>query len=121
MGANGSFSSGFTRSELGRKYKTIGTIGDIQIVTAKNHKAGTKLPEESHSPNRIYATFYKDGHDVKAIAKYGNDGKKEWELHTIDHKNMGPHYHEWENGKPINNRPLTNEMKEILDNLRNYK
>lgn len=76
MGANGSFASGPTNSELGRNYKTIGTVGSIQVVTPKNPKAGVKLPEESHTPNRVYATFYKDGHDVKAIAKYGPDGKK---------------------------------------------
>ena len=76
MGANGSFASGSTNSELGRDYSTIGACGKIQIVSPKNPKAGIKLPEESHTPNRTYATFYKDGHDVKAIAKYGSDGKK---------------------------------------------
>jgi len=105
---------------LGRKYKTIGKIVDIRIVKHKNPKLA-KLPEESHTPNRIYATFYKDGQDVKAIAKYGHDGKKIWEIHTIDHKKMGPHYHEWKNGRPINDKPLTEEMWKILKKIRNYK
>lgn len=121
MGANGSFASGSTNSELGRSYRTIGTIGDIQVVSPKNRNAGIKLPEESHTPGRIYATFYRDGHDVKAIAKYGSDGKKLWELHTIDHHGLGPHYHEWRNGRPINDNPLTNEMRELLNNVRNYR
>lgn len=121
MGANGSFASGSTNSELGRNYKTIGTVGSIQVVTPKNPKAGVKLPEESHMPNRVYATFYKDGHDVKAIAKYGPDGKKIWEMHTIDHKNLGPHYHDWKDGSPVSDKPLTKEMLDILNNVRNYK
>lgn len=121
MGANGSFAMGTTKSELGRKYKTIGEIGSVQIVTPKNRQAGIKLPEESHSANRTYATFYRDGHDVKAIAKYGNDGKKLWEIHTVDHKNLGPHYHEWKNGRPVSDKPLTKEMYEILNRIRNYK
>lgn len=80
MGANGSFASGSTDSELGRNWKTIGTVGKIQVVQLKNPKMPNKLPEESHSPNRLYAIFEKDGRDVKAIAKYGPDGKKIWEI-----------------------------------------
>lgn len=121
MGANGSFASGSTNSEIGRTYKTIGSIGEIQIVAPKNPKAGIKLPEESHTPNRIYATFYKDGHDVKSIAKYGAYGKKLWEIHTIDHKNLGPHYHDWAGGKPISDKPLTKYMIDLLNKVRNYK
>lgn len=121
MGANGSFAYGTSSSEAGRAYKTLGTIGDIHIIAPKNPKAGIKLPEESHTPNRTYATFYKDGHDVKAIAKYGADGKKIWEIHTIDHKNLGAHYHEWENGRPISDKPLTPEMISLLEKIRNFK
>lgn len=121
MGANGSFASGSTQSDIGKRYKAISTIDDIQVVAPKNPNAGIKLPEESHTPDRIYATFYKDGHDIKAVAKYGADGKKIWEIHTVDHKNLGPHYHEWKNGRPISDKPLTKEMWDILDKLRNYK
>lgn len=121
MGANGSFASGSTNSELGRQYKTIGTIGHIQVVTPKNPKTSIKLPEESHTPNRIYATFYRDGRDIKAIAKYGPNGKKIWEIHTVDHRNLGPHYHDSSNGRPVSDKPLTPEMWEILNNVRNYK
>lgn len=121
MGANGSFASGATSSELGRKYKTIGIIGNIQVVTPKNSTEGIKLPEESHTPNKMYATFYKDGHDIKAIAKFGPDGKKLWEIHTVGHKDLGAHYHEWKNGRPISDKPLTKAMLDILDKVRNYK
>lgn len=121
MGVNGSFASGSTNSEIGRAYKTMGSIGEIQVVAPKNPKAGIKLPEESHIPNRIYATFYKDGHDVKCIAMYGASGQKLWEIHTIGHKNLGAHYHDWTGGKPISDKPLTKYMIDLLNKVRNYK
>lgn len=131
MGANGSHSNGSLDSELGRKWKTTGTVGDIQIVQKKNAKESVKLPEESHSPNRIYAVFNKKGNDVQAIAKYGPDGKKIWEIHTNDHNGLGPHYHPCEDGhaRTITNRngypeseaySLDAEKKAILERVRNY-
>lgn len=106
MGANGSHANGSLDSELGRNWKTTGTVGDIQIVQKKNSKESVKLPEESHTPNRIYAIFNKNGNDVQAIAKYGPDGKKIWEIHTRDHNGLGEHYHPCEDGhaKTITNR-----------------
>lgn len=121
MGANGTHANGSLKSELGRNWKTTATIGIIQIVALKNPKAGVKLPEESHTPNRTYATFYKDGHDVKAIAKYGSDGKKLWEIHTVDHKGLGAHYHDWKDGSPTTSHMLTAEMKALLNKVRNFK
>ena len=122
MGANGSFALGSTDSELGRAWKTIGTVGGIQIVTPKNPKVSVKLPEESHTPDRMYATFYSDGHDVKAIAQYGPDGKKIWEIHTVDHKGLGAHYHKWKDGHPDGEPDsITSEMKQILNKVRNFK
>lgn len=53
MGANGSHANGTLESELGRKWETTGSVGDIQIVQKKNKKDSVKLPEESHTPNRI--------------------------------------------------------------------
>lgn len=132
MGANGSHADGSTQSEAGQRWKTIGTVGEIQIIQLKNPKAPNKLPEENRTPNRIYAVFEKDGSDIKAIAKYGPDGKKVWEIHTTDHENLGSHYHPWENGHPVrivgsNGKsrneayPLTPEMQSILDKVRKYE
>lgn len=131
MGANGSHANGSLDSELGRNWKTTGTVGDIQIVQKKNSKESVKLPEESHTPNRIYAIFNKNGNDVQAIAKYGPDGKKIWEIHTRDHNGLGEHYHPCEDGhaKTITNRngypeneayALDAEKKAILERVRNY-
>lgn len=131
MGANGSHASGSTQSDAGQRWKTIGTIGEIQIIQLKNKKAPNKLPEESRTPNRIYAVFEKDGSDVKAIAKYGPDGKKLWEIHTTDHDNLGAHYHPWENGHPkrvVDSNgeerneayPLDSYKKSLLDKVRRY-
>ena len=101
MGANGSHANGSLESELGRNWKTTGTVGDIQIVQKKNTSESVKLPEESHTPNRLYAIFNKKGNDVQAIAKYGPDGKKIWEIHTNNHNGIQPHYHPCKDGHPI--------------------
>jgi hypothetical protein len=89
MGANGTHSSGALSSEENRKYDTIGTIdGNTKILVPKDKKRNGKLPEESHTSNRVYVSFYTDGHDVKEIAKYGEDGKK-----TICHTHSRPQRH----------------------------
>lgn len=123
MGANGSHASGVLNTESGRQYRTIFTIGDnIKVLEQKASNKGGKLPEESHTPNRIYVSLMANGKDVKAIAKYGNDGKKIYEIHTVDHKGLSPHYHFWENGKPKEAMyPLTSEMNNLLKKVRNYE
>lgn len=131
MGANGSHANGSLESELGRNWKTTGTVGDIQIVQKKNTNESVKLPEESHTPNRIYAVFNKKGNDVHSIAKYGSDGKKIWEIHTDMHNGIKPHFHPWKDGRPVriinkNGKPgnatyhLDSEKQKILDKVRNY-
>ena len=132
MGANGSFALGLTNSEAGRNWHTIGVVGEVKVIKKKNPKDSNKLPEESHGGIRIYAIFEKDGSDVKAIAKYGADGLKLWEIHTTDHDKLGEHYHPWKNGRPVQCLgskgkprnvafPLTDEMKTILEKLRKYE
>lgn len=121
MGGNGSYASGSTNSEAGRAYKTVGTIGDIQILEKKNPKDSHSLPEESHTPNRIYAEIRSDGKDVGKIAKYDSEGKKIWEVHTTPHHGLKEHYHEWENGRPVGDaHNLTKEMWDILNKVRDY-
>lgn len=120
MGANGSFSKGTAKTKNGRRYFTVDTLGEIQILQYKNLKQ-RKLPEESDEPNRIYATFEKDGSDVKAIAKYGSDGKKLFEIHTADHYGIHPHYHLWKDGRQGKDGfRLTSEMEKLLDKVRKY-
>lgn len=131
MGANGSHADGSLESELGRNWKRIGTVGEIQIVQKKSSKESVKLPEESHTLNRIYATFNKNGDDVQAIAKYDANGKKVWEIHTRPHNGLAAHYHPCENGHPksiINSNgkpenkayPLDAYKQSILDKVRKY-
>lgn len=59
MGGNGSRGRGLLNSELGRNWKTVATIGKIQVVQLKDQSKSNKLPEESHTANRIYAIFEK--------------------------------------------------------------
>ena len=122
MGANGTHSSGALSSEENRKYDTIGTIdGNTKILVPKDKKRNGKLPEESHTSNRVYVSFYTDGHDVKEIAKYGEDGKKLYAIHTDDHKGISPHYHQWQDGRQLlDAHPLTPEMQKLLNYIRNY-
>jgi hypothetical protein len=88
----------------------------------KNPKAPLKLPEESHTPNRIYAIFKKNGSDVKCIAQYDSNGKKIWEIHTDDHYGMKPHFHYWKNGgQEEEAHPLTQVQLDLLNTVRNFK
>ena len=85
------------------------------------------MPEESHTPGRVYAIFRKDGKDVGSIAQYDRKGQKIWEIHTNEHKGIKPHYHKWEDkgngkrGQEKDGRKLTKRMQSILRKVRNFK
>ena len=143
MGGNGSKGKGLLEDPDNRDYRTneIFKISDnIVVVEAKNQNAKVKLPEESHTPNRVYVAVNKPATDkigkndpyagkLKSIAVYGSDCKKLYEIH-VDHTHGGmpEHYHPWENGHPVkagtgkNARnaayPLTAEMKRLLQQVK---
>ena len=145
MGGNGSKGKGLLEDPDNRNYRTneVFQISDnIVVVEAKNKNARVKLPEESHTPNRVYVTVNKPATDkigqkdpyagkLKSIAVYGSDCKKLYENH-VDHTHGGmpEHYHPWENGHPIKAGtgknahnaafPLTAEMKQLLQQVK-YK
>lgn len=138
MGANGSKASGILETPGGRTYHTVISITDnIKVVESNNKNANVKLPEESHTPNRIYVAINKPVTDkkgkddphagkLKSIGVYGPDCKKLYEIH-VDHTHNGLsiHFHPWENGSPVKvgpgknapNKafPLTPEMKKLLE------
>lgn len=108
MGANGSKAAGITETEEGRRWKTIEVLGNgVKVIDFKAQNTPGKMPEESHSPNAVYAMMNKDGKGLKCIAIYGDDCKKIVEIHTNDHKGLGVHYHDWKDGRPISNHPLS--------------
>lgn len=141
MGANGSKGKGLLEDPRNRNYHTALDISDnIKVVEANNKNANVKLPEESHTPNRIYVAINKPATDkkgqkdpyagkLKSIAVYGSDCKKLFEIH-VDHTHNGLaiHYHPWENGHPVKNGtgknahniafPLTSEMKKLLEQVK---
>ncbi len=127
MGGNGSYASGSTSAEEGRRWKTVDVLfNGVKVLEPKNPKANLKLPEESHTPNSIYAIANKDGSGIKAIGVYGDDGKKMYEIHTDDHKGIKPHCHEWSNGGPSGKgkdyaKPLTPAMKKLLKDVQDLK
>lgn len=119
MGANGSFASGSTATEEGRRWKTVAVLSNgYKVIELKNSKSPHKAPEESHTPNSVYVMFNKNGTGIKSISLYGNDGTKQFEIHTTDHKGLGAHYHIWSNGKAGKAEPLTDSMKAILSNVK---
>ena len=124
MGGNGSFLSRSTDTEAERDYVTVYSLDEnIKIIEQKNHNASLKPPQESHTANRIYAMFYKDGHDVKEVAVYGSDGQKLYAIHTQKHYGLCPHYHPWKDGQPIDDEAyaLTSDMQILLDRIRKLK
>lgn len=119
MGANGSFASGSTATEEGRRWRTIAVLpSGAKVIELKNPRDNHKAPEESHSPNAVYVFFNKNGDGIKSVSKYDNNGKKTIEIHTVDHKGLGPHYHPWENGRPTGAKSLTPELKKLLDDVK---
>ncbi len=103
MGGNGSKSSGLTATESGRRWKTVEVLSNgVKVIESKKANTPLKLPEESHSPNSIYAMMDKKGRKLSRIAIYGPDCKKIVEIHTEEHHGISPHYHLWKDGKPMN-------------------
>lgn len=119
MGANGSTANGSTSTESGRRWKTIIVLPNgMKVIELKNPKDNHKAPEESHSPNSVYVMFNKGGKSVKSISLYDGDCKKSCEIHTVNHKGLGEHYHLWHDGRPGQATSLTSVMKKMLDTLK---
>jgi hypothetical protein len=143
MGANGSKGKGILEDPDMRNYREneiLKISNNIVVIEAKNKNAKVKLPEESHTPNRIYVAINKPATDkigkndsyagkLKSIAVYGSDCKKLYEIH-VDHMHGGmpEHYHIWENGHPVKAGmgknahnaayPLTVGMKQLLQQVK---
>lgn len=112
MGANGSSRSRSTHYFYGRRWKTVETLSNgVKVIQFKDPKTPGKMPEESRTPNSIYAMMNKNGGGIKSIAVYGKDCKKIVEIHTTDHKGLGPHYHIWKNGHDTPPQSLSTNTK----------
>lgn len=140
MGGNGSKGRGDLENPEKREYRTnvaFEITDNIKVIESKNSNAKVKLPEESHTPNRVYVAINKNtsvqftnsdpfAGKLKSIAVYGDDCLKKFEIH-VDHKHDGlqEHYHPWIEGKPQKAGkgkhshnvayPLRPEMKELLE------
>ncbi len=119
MGGNGTFSVGKNFPEVEKKYWTVFKLED-NIFVVQNKKGGIKLPEESHTPGRIYVLFNKNGSGIHEISIYGEDHKKIWAIHTADHHGIKPHMHYWKDGGPFGEPfPLTPDKMKLLDKIKN--
>ena len=144
MGANGSKASGILENPETRDYQTnivYNISNNIVVVEPKKKKAKIKLPEESHTPNRVYVAINKPATDkiglndpfagkLKSVAVYGSNCKKLFEIHVDHvHNGMPVHYHPWKNGHPVKagngkNSPnaafaLTPKMIKLLEIIKN--
>lgn len=127
MGGNGSFSKGVANTEEGRDYKCVTVLADnIKVLVPKAKKKGIKLPEESHTPGRIYVSLHAKGAligKLKAIGVYDSNGIKEYEIHTTDHHSLGLHCHYWHDGRPemkdgkTDAKPLTTQMLNLYNDI----
>lgn len=112
MGGNGSSRSRSTHYFYGRRWKTVETLSNgVKVIQFKDPKTPGKMPEESRTPNSIYAMMNKNGNGIKSIAVYGKDNKKIVEIHTADHHGLGQHYHIWKNGRVVSAHSLSNNAK----------
>jgi hypothetical protein len=122
MGGNGSASKMGYVPISERLYRTVGEIGNVQILQYNNGKQA-KLPEESNTPNRFYAVYEKGGTELKELAYYGSNHKRRWVIHAGEHDYNGisPHCHFWRNGKPVSGGYLSPSMKKIWESVIKYK
>ena len=100
----------------GEEYKTLWQDGDVKYVTPRDGKQSIRVPEETRTPDRIYATIDKDN-QVKYITYYGSDGKKAVQI-DLKHKHNGlqPHAHDGKDhgeGREITPKE-TQDMDRIL-------
>ena len=93
MGANGQIATTGTLTEGDTQWAAIATVGRVHILQ-QTTKGSLKVPRQADA-NSTIAIFRKDGKDVKAIAHYGPDKQKVWEIHTVPHGGINPHYHPW--------------------------
>ena len=124
MGGNGSKSLGLTATESGRRWKTVEVLPNgVKVIEFKKSNTPLKIPEESHSPNSVYAMMDKKGDKLSRIAVYGADSKKVVEIHTEDHHGISPHYHQWKDGRPVGAvKPLSDNpsLQRLFDETLSY-
>ena len=114
MGGNGSRGKGLLDSEMGRNWKTVTTIGEIHVIQLKDPNKSNKLPEESHTVNRIYAIFEKMVLTLKLLPNMIAMAKKFGKYTLLTTKYWG---HTFICEKMVN---LLREVKNLLLITRNY-
>lgn len=99
MGGRGSSSNFLYRdhdgkfAEYGDEYKTVHQRGMVKFVKPKNNRTSVRVPEETRTKGRIYATIGKKG-EVMSITRYDKNGKKCIQIDlTHWHNGRKPHVH----------------------------
>lgn len=131
MGGNGSYIKGMYDNESEREYRTVHDLSkNIKVIELKKRGSHNSMPRTSHTANRVYVIFYKDGSGVKEIARYGKNHELKWVIHTHEHSDKKGiykegHVHYWKKGKPtskypedINNHP---RLKRLMEKIKMMK
>lgn len=88
----------------GEEFKTLWQDGRVKYVTPRKEKESIRVPEETRTPARIYATIDKNNR-VKYITYYDSKGKKAVQIDLQHrHNGMQPHAHDETNhgeGRPL--------------------
>lgn len=132
----------FSRDEKGRRSEYVSLEPARTVNGVKGHlikKGGdsdthTNLPYYSNTSD-VYFRQNKNGVCQARVyvgqkkyldfdwshAHTNSDGKKLFEIHTTDHHGLGLHYHAWKDGHPLEAKPLTQSMKNMVDEVLNFK
>lgn len=101
-------------------WNVVRNKGNMYVYEMKNPKAALKPPVSDQIPNS-FVIMYRKATDkmqgIKSITSYDANGIRDYEIHTADHKGLGPHFHKFINGTIPDGEPqsLTPELQSILD------
>ena len=125
MGSRGGTSSGGipTASAPGanlENWNVVRNKGNMYVYEMKNPKSALKPPERGQIPNSFVIMHHKPSdktQGVKSVTHFDENGVRDYEIHTTDHKGLEPHYHIFENGKiPVGDpKSLTAELQNVLN------
>ncbi|MDO4511685.1 MAG: hypothetical protein Q4B68_07715 [Bacteroidales bacterium] len=129
MGSRGSSSSKVSynisdKEQEGGNWNVVSKKNGMYVYEMKNPDAPIKPPEHSKFPNRIVIMYHRSTdktQGVKTVTHYDENGNRDFEIHTANHKGIQPHVHSCsEQTKFSPPTTLTSEQQAILDNALNY-
>lgn len=88
---------GGRKVSYGDEFRTLHKVGDVKFVTVRNPNESVRVPMETRTPGRIYATVT-DAGDVTSISSYDKRGIKQLQIDLLHlHSGLSPHAHDGSN------------------------